>query len=351
MLLRFMLAQARDDGYQVIIIDSKLTEPEFDGIGVDIPFYLQESTDPDVYKSLIEGMRTRGRGDMNRYRGGFIEVCEPFDEPPAKDYAEIGERLKAKLASKKIQGGTRAMYSEIYHDHLRLVKLLQNEGYPWGDVADHLGDGDVLRMPTRNLPNLNLQGLVVRSVIERLLPLRGKMVFLVDEAPNFVNQKLYNPAKSALQQLDSQGRSADKFGWYSGQTLTGFDKPNMKNLWYWILGREMERNEAQAVAETQTDKVLTVDAVKKLKVREFLASTPDWTKLITVPVVGADELVSVTTRVVDQGGRPIRNARVTVEPKPREEDWSDVAKRSEDLLEEVQRLMKDITESSGVNEN
>jgi hypothetical protein len=312
-LLKYMLKQAKAEGYKAVIFDSKLTQPEFKGIGVDVPFYLQESTDPDVYKSLIEGMRTRGRGNMDRYRGGFIEICEPFDAPPAKDYEDIGRRLEAKLHDSRIRGGTRAMYSEIYHDHLKLMELLGSSKYVWDDIRNYIDKYDILRVPTRDLPNLNLQGLVVRSIVEALLPIGRRLIFLVDEAPNFVNQKQYNPAKSALQQLDGQGRSREIYGWYSGQTISGFDKANMKNLWYWILGREMERNEAETVFQTQTDKILTAEQIKKLKVREFIVATPEFTKLVTVPEISTPVL--------------IEEAAVALP----DEDWSDVEEKISEL--------------------
>ena len=288
-LLKQMIEQAKEQGFRILIFDSKVTNAEFEGVGSTIPFYLQESTDPDVYRSLIEGVRTGGKGNMEYYRGGFIDVCEPEDKPAAKTFADIGRNLQAKLDDKKhIHGRTRSMYREIQRDHDKLVKML--DSFDFADNPAWLWDLDVdrarspvLRMPIRDLPNLSLQGLVVKSVVEALLRLGRKIIIVVDEAPNFVNQKQYNPAKSALQQLDSQGRSKEIFGWYTGQTITGFDKSNMKNLWYWILGREMEKNEVADVFDTQTEKVLTKDQIKKMKVGQFIVSTPDWAKVVQVP--------------------------------------------------------------------
>ena len=294
-LVKDMIRQAVGQGFFVVVFDSKVTHAEFEGMDMSetIPFYLQENTDPDVYRSLIEGARTRGRGSMEKYRGGFIELCEPPDEPKAKDYTEIERRLLAKLADKKaIKGTTRAMYSEIYHDHLNVKAMLAKHDF---DDPPHIGIKygihRIYRVPVRELPNLNLQGLVVRSIVEWVLQSGyHKMVIVVDEAPNFVSQLQYNPAKSALQMVDSQGRSAEIFGWYTGQTLSGFDKSNMKNLIYWILGRQMEKNEVASVYETQTDKVLTRDAIKKLKTRDFIVSTPDWSKLVKVPDLSKSSL-------------------------------------------------------------
>lgn len=289
-LVKLMIEQAVKEGFRVLIFDSKLTQAEFEGMGATIPFYLQENTDPDVYRSLIEGVRTRGRGNMEKFRGGFIELCEPPDGKKAKDFTEIEARLREKLAdTKHIKGFTRSMYSEIYHDHLKLNEMLSKHKFTEDLRRTAVQNTSfIVRMPLRDLPNLNLQGLVVRSVIEELLRVAGKMIVVVDEAPNFVNQKLYNPAKSALQQLDSQGRSAQLFGWYTGQTLTGFDKGNMKNLYYWIMGGQSERNEVKAFLDTQTEPVVSKDEVKRLKTREFVVSTPDWAKLVTVPKVGDD---------------------------------------------------------------
>jgi hypothetical protein len=146
------------------------------------------------------------------------------------------------------------------------------------------------------LPNLALQGLVLKSVVDWVLRYEERVITVVDEAPNFVNQKKYNPAKETLQRLDAQGRSKEDFGWYSGQTLTGFAKENMKNLWYWVMGREMERNEAKDVHETQSQKILSVDMIKVMKVREFLVSTPDFTKLVSVPKIDEARLFPSASR-------------------------------------------------------
>jgi hypothetical protein len=273
-LLKYMMAQARAEGFSVLIFDSKVTGAEFEGIGVDLPFYLEESTDPDVFRSLLEGMRTRGHGNMERYRGAFIEVCDG-----TRSFEDIGRNLKLKLASAK--GYYRAMYQEIFYDYGRLMKLLQGESFAPIKAIDF--KQPVSRVPTYRLPNFALQGLVVRSMVEALLRKERKLIIIVDEAPNFVNQKKYNPAKDALQTLDAQGRKPEIFGWYSGQTITGFDKANMKNLQFWIMGREMEKNEAKDVFDTQTFKALAVDQIKRMKVREFIVSTPDFAKVVMVP--------------------------------------------------------------------
>jgi hypothetical protein len=298
-LLKYMLSQV--EGFQTIIFDSKVTGAEFDGVGVDVPFYIEESTDPDVFRSLIEGMRLRGRANMERFRGGFIEVCNG-----AKTFDEIGINLIAKLSDPKVRGYTRAMYQEIQYDYNRLMDLIREQDFMRQLPFDE-GEA-VVRIPTTKLPNLALQGLVVRSVVERVLKTRRNVIFLIDEAPNFVSQRRYNPAKDALQLLDAQGRSKSIFGWYSGQTLTGFDKSNMKNLWYWIMGREMERNEAKDVYDTQTFKALAIDQIKQLKVREFIVSTPDFTEKVTVP------------QIPDERSH-----------NPPLDDWSEIGKRLADM--------------------
>jgi|GEM_PF-6745870 len=282
--LKYMARQAVEQGFAVLIIDSKLTHPEFKGFGKDMPLYLEESTDTDVFRSLIEGMRTEGRGDMNRYRGGFVELCEPFDMPPAASFKQIGERLEAKLRDKAIRGSTRAMYSEIRRDYLRLMKMLGEHEFSKKLEIPR----PIARMETRVLSNVALQGLVLKSVINQILREEKDLIILVDEAPNFCNQNMYNPAKSALMALDAQGRSKGLFGWYSGQTLTGFDKKNMKNLWYWLIGREMEPNEAKDAHSVQTYKRLSVDEIRRLGVQEFVAVTPESTDKIRVPDVDAN---------------------------------------------------------------
>ncbi len=311
-LVKEMVKQAVKEGFRVLIFDSKLTQAEFEDMGRTIPFYLQENTDPDVYRSLIEGVRTRGHGNMERFRSAFIQLCEPTDGKKAKDFSEIESRLREKLSNPKIRGYTHDMYAEIYHDHLKLNEMLSKHEFSERQPRfplPYLADKErIVRMPVRDLPNLNLQGLVVRSTIEWMLQNRSaaeKFVIVVDEAPNFVNQKVYNPAKSALAQLDAQGRSAQLFGWYTGQTLTGFDKGNMKNLYYWIMGGQSERNEVKAFLDTQSEAVVSKDEVKRLKVRQFVVSTPDWAKLVTVPKVGEGEIVKITGEV----GKPLKVVR------------------------------------------
>ena len=324
-LLKYMISQVVNEGYSVLIFDAKITGPEFEDIGLEIPFYLEESTDPDVFRSLIEGMRPRGKGNMERYRGGFIEVCDPGDGKPAKDFKEIGERLDEKLTDKKIRGYTRSMYSEIKRDYRKLMELLSDHKF----APEVKGGGEkIIRMPTWKLPNLNLQGLIVGSTTEYALKYLRKVIVLVDEAPNFVSQKEFNPAKSSLQRLDAQGRKGEVFGWYSGQTITGFDKANMKNLWYWIMGREMERNEAKDVYETQSSKVLKIDEIKTLKVRQFIVSTPDVTKLVTVPKIEEKELFPRGS----WEGLIRGTEQEAYQRAPSPEDWEDVYQRAEEVL-------------------
>lgn len=302
-LLKYMISQAVKEHFRVIIFDSKVVGPEFVGIGQEAPLFLRESTDPDVFRSLLEDMRTKGRGNMERYRGGFIELCDPPDGEPAKDFAEIEKRLQKKLSDKKIRGSTRLMYYEINHDLVKLKKLIQSK-----EIASEPSTPNsmIVRYPTWQLPSLALQGLVVKSVIEEAMPFAKKTIFVIDEAPNFIHQRKFNPAKDAIQTLDAQGRSNELFGWYCGQTLTGFDKANMKNLWYWVIGREMEPNEAKDAYDIQTTKILSVDQIRTLKVRQFIVATPDTTKLITVPMVDEKALFPLENVDVMPWGEEIR---------------------------------------------
>ena len=305
-LLKHMLAQAVEQGFRVIIFDSKITGPEFAGIGEDLPFYMESpideslgQIDPDAIQALCEGMRTRKKANMDRYRGGFIEICKD-----AKDFAEVNKNLQSKLADNHVRGNTRLMYQEIAYDFVRLLKMLKTQHFSNTMVLPT----SIGRVPTCDLPNIAIQGLVVRSMVESLLrwPQWRKVVIIVDEAPNFIHQKKYNPAKDALQQLDAQGRSTEKFGWYSGQTITGIDKASLKNTWYWIMGREQEQNEAKDVYDTQTYKVRSADEVKQLKVRQFIVSTPDWAKLVMVPKIDTTEAGegarNVSTKNSNDGG-------------------------------------------------
>jgi hypothetical protein len=321
-LLKYMISQASEEGYRVLIIDSKLTtekgKSDFENIST-VPFMMEESTDPDVFQSLIEGMRTRGKGDMRRYRGGFIEICDG-----ARNFKEIGANLEAKLSDKKIRGGTRMMYYEINHDYKRLMDLIGNYHFV---QSISFGSHKIVRMPTWELPNLNLQGLVVRAAVDWLLRNERKLILLLDEAPNFVSQKMYNPAKDAIMRLDAQGRNRELFGWYSGQNLTGFDKSNMKNLWYWIIGREMEPNEADDAYAVQTYKKLSKDEIRRLKVREFFIATPDFTEKVTVPLL---EVEDVKNNHKEEEKRRFE--------KGEEENWADVAYEIRRLEEAIRNV-------------
>ncbi|MDG6922672.1 MAG: type IV secretion system DNA-binding domain-containing protein, partial [Nitrososphaerota archaeon] len=304
-LLHYMIDQVVREDYRVIIIDSKsnnLGGPEFEGVGTDYPFYIEQSTDPDIFRSLIEGMRPKGKGNMERYRGGFIEICDN-----TKNFVDIGRNLKAKLQDPKIKGNTKAMYKEIEYDYKRLITLIENENFT--TMPPKLED-QIIRIPSYRLGNLGLQGLVVKSYVELIMRSESKLIFILDEAPDFVNQKRFNPAKDVIAQPDAKGTSSKIFGWYSGQTLTQFDKANMKNLWYWAIGREMERNEKKDAFETQTFKKYKPDDFAKLKQREFIVITPDFTEQITVPKI--EDNVPVVKEYV--------------EPKPllKEESWDDV---------------------------
>lgn len=340
--LKFMARQAVDAGYSVLIVDSKIPHPEFKGFGVDVPLYLEESTDADIFRSLIEGMRTEGRGDMQRYRGGFIELTEPADAPMAENFAQIGVRLEEKMHDKKIRGSTRTMYSEIRRDFRKLIDLLGEHKF-----SKHLEiPRPLARMETRVLPNVALQGLVVKSVVNEILRREKDLIILVDEAPNFVHQKYYNPAKSALMALDNQGRSKRLFGWYSGQTLTGFDKANMKNVWYYLIGREMETNEAKDAHAVQTYKRLTVDEIRRLGVQEFVVVTPNSTDKIRVPDLTTDGRLEAGEKgkgPTTQNANPIIHDNTTDALKAPPTDWE--AKTGEVAWATYDKLRNDFVDT------
>jgi hypothetical protein len=289
-LIQYMIEQAAKQGYHIIIFDSKVSGPQFEDFGTEIPLYIsqpldEKEIDPDAFQSLIEKMNTEKKVDMRRYRYGFIALCRN-----ARTLQDVRINLDGKLKdTKTIKGSTRFMYEEIEHDLRKLEKMMGK--YEFSDDV-YYQRASITRMATWKLPNVGLQGLVVRSVIRRLFEMakksnsKTKVILLIDEAPNFVSQSEYNPAKPALQDVDEQGRDKEIWGWYTAQNLTGFDKKNMKNLQEWILGGQMERNEKKATYDTETDKIVSVEDVAKLKVRMFIVSTPDWSKLVKVPDLG-----------------------------------------------------------------
>jgi len=275
-LLKYMLKQAKKEGFRVIIFDSKLTGEEFKGIGHEIPFYLEQSTDADVLMSLLEDVRKR-RGNYNWARGGFLKICED-----TKTFEDVEKNLARKL--EETHGKTNDMYFEISKDFEKLRKLIQQFEFSKSPLIDN--SHDIFRMPTTLLPNVALQGLVVKSTIDWILPHQSHLIVLLDEATNFAHQKRFNPAKQSIQDLDAQGRSKGLFGWYSSQNLTGFDKANMKNLWYWALGRQKEGNEVKDSYETLSHKIVSKDEIKTLPVGTFLVDTPDQTFKVNVPFEG-----------------------------------------------------------------
>jgi hypothetical protein len=91
--------------------------------------------------------------------------------------------------------------------------------------------------------SLNVQSLVVRSVVEWVFLHRKRTVVIVPEAWKFLPEGRSTPVTFPVEELIRQGAALQNFVWIDLQDLRGIKKLLLRSIQVWLFGVQREKNE------------------------------------------------------------------------------------------------------------
>jgi len=309
----------------VLIIDAK-RKRDYGGMDADIPLYIKQQMEPIVIKDSIE---TTERFTVKQQFGTLLDTVaesESWD-----DMLEVIEREMKTERSGYIKNNLKILRYFIK----RLVR--EHSKFQWSDRLE-LNDGisvlDISKM------DIQMQQLVVGSVINYIQDNLTDITVIIDEAHRFIPQGQTSGCSRDIVTFIREGRASRNWVWLADQTVTGISKDVLKQMQFWILGRQGELNEAErTVKQIPRAKSLGVntEAIQTLGLGEFLVVSYEWAKKTYIWPIWIDEATAID---VASGKRTAKSVARLEGKSPGDDDMAWKAKYT-DLSKEYEKLKRD----------
>lgn len=267
---------------KTLIIDCK-TPRDYEGVGVEIPLYIEDRSDPLMIKRLLE---SSSRLWLRKEFPELIDLCK-F----GKTWEGVYEATKRKLEWKdpKTGRGVHPVVKERLEVLEFLLGKLIQEMTALKFSKELVLPSEICVMDVHKL-SLGLQQLVVHSVLSKILKDFTDENVLVDEGHRFTPETKPSAARDSVTLFIQEGAAKRNFLYMSDQTITGIDKDVLKQMHVWILGCQTEKNEADRTLDQLTKDIgLKRRDVYQLRVGHFLVNTREWTKLAYIVPDGMNE--------------------------------------------------------------
>jgi len=264
-----------------LIIDCK-TPRDYEGVGVEIPLYIEDRSDPLMIKRLLE---SSSRLWLRKEFPELIDLCKV-----GKTWEGVYEATKRKLEWKDPKGrGVHPVVKERLEVLEFLLGKLIDEMKTLNFSKELTLPQDICVMDVHKL-SLGLQQLVVHSVLSKILSDFEDQNALLDEGHRFTPEQKPSAARDAVTTFIREGAAKRNFLYMSDQTITGIDKDVLKQMHVWVLGCQTEKNEADRTLDQLTKDIgLTRRDIYQLRTGHFLVNTREWTKLAYVVPDGMSE--------------------------------------------------------------
>lgn len=214
-------------GLRAITFVTKRGEKSFAG-AKRIPPYFRERADWVFVSSLIDATM----GEKNKLiRSWLMKACRG-----TKTLAEVHKNIKAGMKNSK--GFSESIYTEI-DGYLDLVVPQIAELPPSRKIE--LGGG--VNAVDLSSYSTEMQGLVIRSMIEHVYTHEEGVVTVIPEAWEFLPEGRGSPVKLAAQELIRKGAALGNYMWNDSQDLAGVWKLAVRASAVLLIGVQREANE------------------------------------------------------------------------------------------------------------
>lgn len=189
-----------------------------------------------------------------------------------------------------------------------------------------------------------LQGLVIRSVLEWIYDHEKAVVTVIPEAWEFIPQTRGSPVKMAATALVRKGAGLGNFLWLDSQDIAGVEKTILRQASVWLLGVQREANEIKRTLEhiPAGVKKPRADDVANLTLGQFWACVPGRVVKVYAQPAWLDD---ADAQLIATGQMTVQEVRRAAPPKR-------VEQQSEDEMskEDVQQILERLDRQTEANE-
>lgn len=277
--LKTLATQAADQGYKVLIIDSKTSFEDYEGFGKDVPVCLKQSTDSLILIQLLESIFKR---KITAYYATLTTISED-----AKDYNDIiknAENLRMRTRANFVKDACTALIDLLK----RLIKEIKE--IPSSTTLEI--PYQINRMSINKFSDVQGQQLVAKTVFEEALHKHKKLIIILDEAYKFLPQKYSSACAQAVQNYVTQGGANECWLWLATQFLAPTNKDQMKTMAVKLLGTQDHDTECQHTLDLIpfAKGRYKVDDIMRLPLGHFITVTKKWVKKVYVCPQYADRV-------------------------------------------------------------
>lgn len=264
-------ALIKRSGLRAIVFKTKIGERVTFGDALIPPYYMTKS-DWQYTQSLLEAtLKER----LKFERAWLIRACKG-----TTSLFEVKRNIDELLAGGKLRSMDRDIFTTL-QAYLEIV-LPQLEHANFSHTLE-LGDG--INVMDLERFKEEIQSLVIRSTLEKVLTEMRDTIVVVPEAWRYIPQGRGNPVKPAVDTFIRQGATNGNYLFIDSQDLAAIDKSPLKQVSTWILGLQTERNEvAHTLDQISVPKKQkpSVEEVMTLPLGHFILVTPRMTKKVYV---------------------------------------------------------------------
>jgi len=251
---------------------------EFSATNVLKPFYREPKLQRSKYiswqyvKSILEASQGRG---MNFEEAWIIRACDG-----ATSLSGVYENIKALQKATRKGGINENQYLKLtaYFDII-LPQLKEREFSTKLKLKKGINLMDLQPL------TFEMRCLVMERTITYVMEKMRDVVIMLPEGWKYVPQKLTTPVKAAAINLAREGASILNHVWVDSQDIRGVDKVLVGQCTTWMLGVQVEENEAKRTRVSLGNRV-TVKDIQSLKLGHFYLRKKD-NELIHVYVLPA----------------------------------------------------------------
>lgn len=223
-------------GRRAIVFRTKIGEKSFLS-GTMIPPYFKDKSDWQFIEGLVEATIKEKMRSWERAK--IIQLCKQTGGNSLLDFKKkVDERLlqpKLNNFEKDILTNLQA-YLELVLPKLQSINFSNKL-----ELVEGLNIIDLERFSR----DIEVQSLIIRSVVEEVLYKFKDVIVVIPEFWKFSPQDRGNPCKAIIEEFVRQGATNDNYIWIDSQDMTGVDKQPLKQVSEWILGYQSEENEVK----------------------------------------------------------------------------------------------------------
>lgn len=325
-------------GLRAITFITKRGEKSFAG-GHRVPPYFRERADWVFVSSLIDATM----GEKNKMiRSWLMRVCRN-----TKTLAEVRVNVKQNMI--KARGFAESIYTEI-DGYLDLVVPQLKMLPPVREVK--LSDG--VNVVDLSAYSTELQGLVIRSMIEHVYLNEEGVITVIPEAWEFLPEGRGSPVKLAAQELIRKGAALKNYVWIDSQDIAGVWKLALRAAPVWLIGVQREANEIKRTLENIPAGIAKPSKadLAKLTIGQFFAC---WSTHVVKTYVQPEWMDESTARQIAMGEaetpqRPTTAESIEVkhetpeQPQPEESVVMPENTQEESRMDRLERLLGAVAE-------